>query len=103
MPKSEEPKKPVTLNQVSARLLRSEVQVELPEGAKLYVNDSAKAIQSADGRFQTPELPEGEEFAYSFRAVMEVNGDRKELTRKVTFRPGQPLNVDLREVEIVRK
>ena len=110
MPQTEEPpmapkrdpRKPLTLN-LPGNLIRSDVHVELPEGAKLYVNGSPSEIRSRDGRFETPALPYGREFSYSFKAVLTIGGDTRETTRRVTFKAGETVHIDFRDAKVAVK
>ena len=99
----EMPKKPLTLESGIPNLMRSDVTLLLPAGAKLYVNNAESASANRDGRFETPALPAGREFAYVFKAVVESSdGVRRETSRRVTFQAGESVRVDLRDTAVVR-
>jgi uncharacterized protein (TIGR03000 family) len=101
-PKKEEPKKQQLNYTPSADIIRSIVTVDMPVGAKLYVNNSPQAISSRDGHFETPVLPVGQTFVYNFKAVVELNGQKLESTRQVIFKAGEAVQVDFRGSETAR-
>jgi uncharacterized protein (TIGR03000 family) len=69
---------------------RARIQVRVPAGATLFVND---AKQSA-GEFKTPPLPKGEEFIYTMKVQVQANGYPETITQQVKIRAGDSTTVD---------
>ncbi len=87
-----------------ANTVVSRVEVKLPDGATLYVND--QPTNAAVKSFQTPPLPKGQEFTYLFRADVMREGKLKSQVQQVTFTAGEPITVEfdaLDSTEAVRK
>jgi uncharacterized protein (TIGR03000 family) len=70
---------------VSAR-----ITVNLPEKARLYVNDVLWPARS----FDTPALPKDKDYSYSLRAELDHNGQTLKEAKKVTFKAGQTVTVE---------
>ncbi|MCS6852899.1 MAG: TIGR03000 domain-containing protein [Gemmataceae bacterium] len=73
---------------------RTRITVQLPADAKLYVNGDLCPLTTATRRFDTPELPTGQTYAYTFRAEVERAGRTVSANRTVVFRAGEPVTVD---------
>ncbi|CAN5229279.1 hypothetical protein BH11PLA2_BH11PLA2_21470 [soil metagenome] len=69
---------------------RANIQVKLPAGATLFVND-AKQLKT---EFTTPPLPTGKEFHYTMKIEVVRNGYPESVTQKVTIRAGDTTTVD---------
>lgn len=80
----------------------SSVTVNMPEKAKLFVDNVETAATAGKHTFQTPELPKGKAFVYEFRAEVEKDGKTETVSQKVTFNAGEPVNVDFTDVVAVR-
>jgi uncharacterized protein (TIGR03000 family) len=63
--------------------------VELPAGAKLYVDGNLVAGTGASREFHTPDLPAGESFFYDLTAEVEVNGKTQKDETRVVVRAGE--------------
>lgn len=76
----------------------SEVTVTLPENTKLYVDGVVAVSKAGTHTFKTPELPKGQQFAYSFRAEVDNNGRTESQIQRVVFKAGEAIKVDFTEV-----
>lgn len=65
------------------------VIVELPAGAKLYVDGQLVNGAAATRRFHTPDLPAGQAFYYEMKAETEVDGKPVSQTTKVVVHAGE--------------
>ncbi len=89
-------KKPVpeTLAPSKARLI-----VEVPAGAKLFIDDRSIATQSEHRVFQTPALELGQTYYYEVRVEMNHEGKALSQTKRVLLRPGQEARADFKDME----
>jgi len=70
--------------------------VNLPEDATLTIDGEATTSTSAQRVFVTPALEEGKEYEYTLKAKVERDGKVQVATAKVTIRPGQTSQVELK-------
>jgi uncharacterized protein (TIGR03000 family) len=63
--------------------------VELPEDARLYIDDQQMKSQSGRRVFQTPPLDRGQTYYYILRAEVTRDGRTASETVRVIIRPGQ--------------
>jgi uncharacterized protein (TIGR03000 family) len=76
---------------------RARVIVELPKGAKLYIDD--KPMKAGKRRtFRTPALQPGEAYYYEIRAEVTRDGKPVTETRRVIVRAGQSARADFRSL-----
>jgi len=79
---------------------RARLIVELPEDAKLFVDD--RPVQTANQTvrtFTTPQLDPSQEYFYILRGEVVRNGQKMEETQRVTIRAGSQIKVNFRELE----
>jgi uncharacterized protein (TIGR03000 family) len=67
---------------------RARLIVELPAGARLYVDDRAMKVTSTRRTFHTPELELGQAYYYELRAEVVRDGKPVTETRRVIVRAG---------------
>jgi uncharacterized protein (TIGR03000 family) len=77
---------------------RARLVVELPAGAKLYVDDRAVPNNSERRTFTTPELARGKAYFYDLRAEVVKDGKTISETRRVVVRPGGVIRTDFRSI-----
>jgi uncharacterized protein (TIGR03000 family) len=80
---------------------RARIIVDLPAGAKLYVDDRPVSNVSTRKRFHTPALRPGSSYYYEVRAEVTVDGERYHETRRVVVRAGQVARTDFRTLGTV--
>jgi len=71
----------------------SNITVDLPDGARLYVDGKLTETRSTAQSFATPNLAPGQMYAYTFRAEVMRDGEKRSDTRRVVFRPGETVRV----------
>ena len=81
----------------STKPARSNLVVELPENAKLYVDGQLMKSTSAKRTFVTPELDANQTYFYDLKAEFERNGQTVNVTGRVTIQPGQDVVASLTE------
>lgn len=69
--------------------------VSLPADAKLIVDGHATSSTSDKRVFVSPPLQPGAEYQYTFKAVVERDGQTKEVTKLVKFRAGDEVAISL--------
>jgi uncharacterized protein (TIGR03000 family) len=89
-------------DQGKPEMVASTVKVNLPSGAKLFVENQLRDLPSGTNEFKTPELQKGSDYAYTFRAELTKDGKNQTQTQRVVFKAGEPINVDFREMEATR-
>ena len=87
-------------DQTRVETVTSKVTVNLPQGAKLFVENQLRELPNGTKEFQTPHLQKGAEYAYSFRAELLKDGKTIAKTQRVVFKGGDPVNVDFAEMEV---
>ena len=75
---------------------RATVVVKLPADAKLYAEGKLLALTSAERKFVTPPLPEGE-FTYRFKVEYDRDGETYSVTKKVPVKAGGTVTVEFTE------
>ncbi len=70
--------------------------VNLPEDATLTIDGKATTSTSAQRVFVTPALEDGKEYEYTLKAKVARDGKVQVATAKVTIRPGQTSQVELK-------
>jgi len=78
---------------------RATLTVELPERAKLFVDDQPMKSTSAKRTFVTPPLEGGRTYYYELRAEVERDGQTMTVTRRVLVRPGQTVSTNFPEFQ----
>ena len=83
------PQKTLDLTPTRVSPARARLIVELPEGAKLYVDDRIVKTSSSTCSFRTPMLTAGDNYFYELRVETIRNGKTVSETKKVTVRAGE--------------
>jgi uncharacterized protein (TIGR03000 family) len=73
------------------------ITVRLPEDAELYVHGVYCPLTSDSRSFDTPKLEPGRRYLYILRAEMERDGRKVTQTRRVVFRAGEDVTVNIDE------
>jgi uncharacterized protein (TIGR03000 family) len=71
-----------------------ELEVHVPELARVFVDGTATTPTGAVRRFTSPPLNADEVYTYEVRAEWNDNGKQHSETRTVTGKPGQPFVID---------
>jgi uncharacterized protein (TIGR03000 family) len=74
------------------------VVVNLPEAARLFVDDTACPLTSARREFDTPNLNPGQAYYYDLKAEVMREGRAVTATKRVTVRAGQETIVEFGEM-----
>jgi len=77
---------------------QAELIVKVPVGTKLYFDDHPVSI-TREGRFQTPQLTQGQTYYYILRAEGVRDGKPVSETRKVVLRPGEVIRANFADLE----
>ncbi len=77
---------------------RATVTIKLPVDARLYADNKALSLTGAERQFVSPELPQGQEFAYRFRVEYDRNGETLSITKKVAVRAGGAVSVEFADL-----
>jgi uncharacterized protein (TIGR03000 family) len=72
--------------------------VRLPEGASLFVDNVASPYKGVAYSFDTPPLEPARAYRYTVRAELTRNGQRLFSERKITFRLGDTVTIDFRDL-----
>jgi uncharacterized protein (TIGR03000 family) len=96
MKKADEPKKNDTGR--TSLLKPAKVVVELPEDAKLFVDDQQMKTMAAKRVFRTPGLPEGQLYYYILRAEVIRDGKPYSQTKQIIIRPGEEITATFPEL-----
>ena len=75
--------------EVNAAQAPATLVVQVPAGAKLFIDDTPSASQAAVRSFVTPPLPTAKEFTYTLKAELIRNGKTLTESKQVTVRGGQ--------------
>ena len=73
---------------------RARLIVNMPDQARLYVDDMPIQAASPMHSFQTPELEKGREYYYEVRAEVMRDGKPVSETRRVTVKAGDVIRTD---------
>src|SRR5579872_6794230 len=71
------------------------VEVYLPEGARLFVEDRKMRSKGAMRRFVSPPLPPGK-YVYTVKAIFPEPTGPRTVTRRIDVRPGDFESIELR-------
>lgn len=77
---------------------RATVIIKLPVDARLYADNKALNLTGSERQFVSPELPQGQEFAYRFRVEYDRGGETLSVTRKVAVRAGGLVTVEFNDI-----
>jgi uncharacterized protein (TIGR03000 family) len=77
---------------------RARLEVQLPPGARLYVDDTPVPVRDGKRSFRTPELDRGQVYYYEVRAEVMRDGKPVSETRHVVIKPGQTAREDFRDL-----
>jgi uncharacterized protein (TIGR03000 family) len=81
----------------------SKVTIRVPADAVIFVDDQMNDVRSTVREFRTPQLPKGKTFGYQFRAEVMREGKKVSQVQSVTFKAGENVNVDFRDMETVQQ
>ena len=79
--------------------VRARLTIDVPAGAKLFVDDQPLTTTATQRSFVTPPLREGSAYFYDFRAEMERDGQKVTATRRVVIRGGETTQVTFPELQ----
>ena len=85
-----------------ATTVTSTINVEMPEGAKVFVENKPLVLPEGQKSFKTPALTKGAEYAYEFRAELTRDGKSQSQTQRVVFKGGEPVTVDFKDMNAIR-
>jgi uncharacterized protein (TIGR03000 family) len=68
--------------------------VELPAGAKLYVDGTPTTLHGAVRQFHTPALPAGQAFYYELKAEVTIGGKTEVEQKRVVVRAGETITAE---------
>lgn len=74
---------------------KATIVVSLPTDAKLTIDDAATSSTSDQRVFVTPDLPAGQEFHYTLKAEVTVNGKPEVVSQVIAVRAGEETKVTL--------
>ncbi|HEV3255501.1 MAG TPA: TIGR03000 domain-containing protein [Gemmataceae bacterium] len=74
---------------------QASLTLALPRDARLTVNDEPTAVTSDRPTFIAPGLKPGQKYAYALKATFTRGGKLQTVTRRVTIRAGDKVQVDL--------
>jgi uncharacterized protein (TIGR03000 family) len=77
---------------------RARLEVQLPQGARLFVDDTPVPLRDGKRTFRTPELEPGQVYYYEVRAEVMREGKPVSETRHVVIKPGQTAREDFRDL-----
>jgi uncharacterized protein (TIGR03000 family) len=72
----------------------AQIQVEVPFGAKLYVDGKLVEGSGSTRNFHTPALPVRKQYFYDMKAVIDVNGKPMEEIKVVKLQAGMQVNAN---------
>jgi uncharacterized protein (TIGR03000 family) len=78
---------------------RAKLVVELPEDAKLFIDDMPMKTKSGVRAFNTPALEPGQAYYYIVRIEYVLDGKPMSETRRVIVRAGLTARADFKDVE----
>lgn len=82
-----------------ASLNKARMTVEVPEGAKLYIDDRLMKTTSSRRNFTTPDLEPGQMYYYILRAEISHNGQAYSETKRVIVRAGDRIQASFADLE----
>jgi uncharacterized protein (TIGR03000 family) len=77
---------------------RATIRMDIPQGAKLYVDGNPISVTAGPRIFSTPLLAAGQRYFYDFRIEVAVNGQIRREERRVVVESNQELAVDFSTV-----
>jgi uncharacterized protein (TIGR03000 family) len=77
------------------------ITVQLPPGARLYVDGVAQRVTAGKRTFDTPKLEPGQSYYYTFKAEMGREDKDGSETRRVIVQAGKEVTVDFRALKDV--
>jgi uncharacterized protein (TIGR03000 family) len=81
---------------------RAQLVVQLPESAKLFVDDHLMSTTSERRVFNTPVLQQGQTYYYIVRAEMDRDGMTYSSSKRVIIRPGDVVQTSFTDVELTQ-
>ena len=86
---------------------RSQIDIKVPEGAKLFVDGAPAPKPSFEFEgvksFQTPDLPGDSTQFYTFAIEFEKDGQMIQKSQTVRFRAGEPVKIDFTDAAAVTR
>jgi uncharacterized protein (TIGR03000 family) len=93
-PKKDEPKKDEAKKDDKKQAAnRVKVRIDVPEGAKLFVDGNRIKVSAGPRIFQTPPLAPGQKYFYDFRLELDWNGQLLSEDRRVIIQSGADVAV----------
>ena len=77
--------------------VKSNVTVTLPPNSKLTVDGIDTRMHGGTHTFKTPDLSKGQPVSYQFRAEIEREGQTQVVTKMVSFKAGEPVEINFIE------
>jgi uncharacterized protein (TIGR03000 family) len=78
---------------------KAKLLVELPQYAKLYIDDQLMKTTSGKRSFNTPALEHGQQYYYIVRAEVVLDGKTYTETKRVLLRAGEEVHASFAELE----
>lgn len=78
---------------------RARLIINVPVGAKLYIDDRLSKSTSERRTFSTPDLNKGDVYYYELRVELVRDGETFTENKKVTLTAGDVIRADFREIE----
>ncbi|MCZ2340616.1 MAG: TIGR03000 domain-containing protein [Bacteroidales bacterium] len=79
-------------NPATPAMVPALLTVELPEGAKLFVDGQLTRGEGNVRKFHTPELPNGKSFFYELKAEVTINGQTEVEEKRVIVKAGDTIS-----------
>lgn len=67
----------------------AQIVLDVPEGAKLYIDGKLMTEKTGPRKFHTPTLERGQAYFYDVKVVMDKDGTPTEDTKRLVVRAGQ--------------
>jgi uncharacterized protein (TIGR03000 family) len=78
---------------------KAKLIVEVPAGAKLFIDDRSMNTPSEHRVYQTPTLEQGQTYYYEVRVEFNHDGKALSQTKRVLLRAGQEVRADFKDME----
>lgn len=82
----------------SMAMNQGKLSIDVPENARLYVDDQLIKTAAGQRTFNTPVLQPGQSYFYMVRLEIDVNGKTQQDTKQVIVRAGQSSQVTFPEL-----
>jgi uncharacterized protein (TIGR03000 family) len=78
---------------------KAKLVIDVPEDAKLYIDDQLMKSTSGKRSFNTPALERGQTYYYIVRAELVIDGKPYKETKRVLVRAGEEVRANFPELE----